>query len=803
MSEQGDPRIPGRCCSETGVEPQRPPNAPQQPALRYRLGTHAAFLRRMIERLPRPAPVAGAPRLSALTTRAADDPSIALLDACAAVADVLCFYQERIANEGFLRTATERRSVLELARSVGYELNPGVAASAWLAFEVESAAGAPESVEVPKGTRVQSVPGPGQKPQTFETSEPLLARPEWNAMPARATQTWHPGASETELPLQGLNTGLQAGDGILLVEPGGAEWAFRILSMVVTRPADDLTLVGWRRPLNWESRRSPRVFALRERMPVFGHNAAAEQERALDRHPAVVDAESGEGMKRLDLDGSWPRVVPGSWIVVSATRSRARRDSRRSERGLLLEAAELEHVAFLSRAAFGLSGKITRLRFRSAADFSDFEIRLTTVFTRSEELAVAMAPASNMVSGAAITLAAPGSGLHAGQHLIISGAPAGRGRGSIESEHAVLARVESGGRVLRLERALQRAYLPATTVVQANVVRATHGESVTEVLGSGDAAQANQSFVLRRAPLTFVEDPASARGSSSTLELRVDGVRWGEKTSLYGLEAGSESYALRNEDGGRTTVHFGDGRNGARVPSGVENVRVAYRVGIGPEGEVPAGRLTLLQTRPPGIRGVRNPMAASGAGAPEVLDRARANAPRSVLTLDRVVSLRDYEAFARGFAGIGKARATAHWNGERRVVQITAALENGQPIDADKKRALLESLRRHRDPDQQVQVAGFTPRKFRLHARVGVDPRFLPDPVFAGVRARLREAFGFERRDFGQPVSAGEVLSVMQSEPGVLFVDLESLSAGDPPASSELLLLAAAEDAVRLEVAAV
>ena len=54
-----------------------------------------------------------------------DDLAIALLDAWATVADVLTFYQERIANEGFLRTATERRSVLELARAIGYELEPG------------------------------------------------------------------------------------------------------------------------------------------------------------------------------------------------------------------------------------------------------------------------------------------------------------------------------------------------------------------------------------------------------------------------------------------------------------------------------------------------------------------------------------------------------------------------------------------------------------------------------------------------------------------------------------------------------
>ena len=51
--------------------------------------------------------------------------------------DVLTFYGERIATESYLRTATERRSILELARLIGYELKPGVAASTLVAFTVE------------------------------------------------------------------------------------------------------------------------------------------------------------------------------------------------------------------------------------------------------------------------------------------------------------------------------------------------------------------------------------------------------------------------------------------------------------------------------------------------------------------------------------------------------------------------------------------------------------------------------------------------------------------------------------------
>src|SRR5690606_16947653 len=131
----------------------------------------------------------------------------------------LTFYSERIANEAFLRTATERRSLLELARAVGYELAPGAAAEVLLAFTAEGGRGAPPVAVIPKGTQVQSIPGPGQRPQTYETSLDFTARAAWNALRPRLRAA--PPKPEAlidgpQLYLAGTATNLKLGDVLVL-----------------------------------------------------------------------------------------------------------------------------------------------------------------------------------------------------------------------------------------------------------------------------------------------------------------------------------------------------------------------------------------------------------------------------------------------------------------------------------------------------------------------------------------------------------------------------------------------------------
>ncbi|PHM07167.1 putative baseplate assembly protein, partial [Nostoc sp. 'Peltigera malacea cyanobiont' DB3992] len=169
------------CCE--GVEILTPTSVANQPSfstLAYRVGTHASFLETMKARLGD----SKFPSLKHLKTRNPQDPSLALLDAWATVADVLTFYQERIANEGYLRTATERRSLVELARLVDYAHSPGVSASVYLAFTLEDG----YNLEIPAGLSSQSIPDSDESPEFLETSEKLRAYAQLNQLKPRMSQ---------------------------------------------------------------------------------------------------------------------------------------------------------------------------------------------------------------------------------------------------------------------------------------------------------------------------------------------------------------------------------------------------------------------------------------------------------------------------------------------------------------------------------------------------------------------------------------------------------------------------------------
>ena len=423
------------CCSGTSVEtPQVETNPPGLSSIAYRAGTWATFKESMLARLS----TSDYPALAALKTREDDDFTIAFLDATATVLDILTFYQERLANESYLRTATQLRSLTELSRLIGYQPAPGISASVYLAFTLKAAPGltpdpSTPAITIPAGSQVQSVPAQGQKPQTFETSAAIQAKADWNALPVQTGQPWiPPGASSVYL--SGTSTQLQTGDSLLILGVDretrlSEQWDVVVLNRVETDAIRNLTYVSWDKrlshvtgdgtsgsPSNWTS---AKVYAFRQKAALFGHNApnpslfVNSNAPTTTSLPALINDDTSPwewfafqipSSSRIDLDAAYPKIAVGSWFALVKKSFAEFRFFLRATLGVFgtfqqnavyeAQLYKVQQANSVSLANFGLSGKVTEL----AADFTDaniattFPLQSTEVWAQSEELPVGDQP---------------------------------------------------------------------------------------------------------------------------------------------------------------------------------------------------------------------------------------------------------------------------------------------------------------------------------------------------------------------------------------------------------------------------
>jgi len=924
----------GCCEGITQETPQTIENRPGLSAIAYRVGTYTQFYQTLLARISQ----SRQPSLRQLRSREPDDFTIALLDAFSVMGDVLTFYSERIANEAYLGTATETRSVAWLANLVGYRMSPGVAADAYLAFTIDASAGAygavlnapanamlaqaftpaqpasaaaqsmPEQIPstiIPIGTQVQSIPGPGQTPQTFETVEQINARPEWNTIAPQLVQPQAITSSflstANAILLSGSVTTLKNGDWLLLVPPGGtplppvAVLAVNVasngqttevdLAIVNPQPAnapppiyspinfsdDPASSQGSTLPQGSESTlqaapdissagallagtanwwdagdivaaatanqwpldqlgtlvnqlvaNAPNaqgsVCAFRQQVAPFGYNApnyfslpaslrypsvfvestaaspptqsieAAYPPPGWDNDPTSGTGEFSLGDSRWDgllyLDNVYSQIVPNSYIVLTSTLS-----------GVDPAVFQVRANATVTHKDFTLSAKVSQLTVThiSGPALGSFYLRSTVILCQAEALPLAQVPITQTnigggTSNGVITLGGAYLGLLAGQQVVVSGTTlsqqpsANNAAGPPAAEVATLQEVmvTGGFTVITLAAPLNNLYLRSSVSINANVASASNGQTVSETLGSGDGTQSFQSFVLHQSPLTYVQALTTSL-STSTLKVYVNGVQWTEVPYFYGHAATEQIFITSQDDNGVTTVTFGDGNTGSRLPTGTANVTASYRFGIGTAGLVNARQLTQLMSRPLGVRSVNNPLPSSGAADPEDLEDGRGNATLAIMTLGRIVSLEDYQDYALSLPGIGKALATWTWDGQMRVVVLTVAGASGPISPSDPILTTLQgSIAACSEPGVTLYPLPYAPLYFNLNATVQISPSYQVTLVQPAIEAALRQTFSFQARTFGQPVYLSEVIAAIQDVDGVVDVVVSIYNTSDP-----------------------
>jgi uncharacterized phage protein gp47/JayE len=746
------------CDAPIETSPRNPPGLSN---IAYRDATYIDIRAALL--IPQP----GETQLPAWRPGASGDLALMMAEWWAYLGDIITFYNERIANEDYLGTATQARSVTDLIRLLGYRPQPGIGASVTLAALLQPRPSFGRTITLPAGLQVLSKPGPGQPPQTFElASNTVIAAPDVITATAPLALL---APSATTILLAGAVSNILGGDYLLLrPRAGGAPHLVQVGSTSISAPAS-----------------GPKQTTLSVSFP--NHDApttAAAASLRLDRPTQTAslwtltsNAIYSSGTV-IHLSGLVRALKPGDPILFLIAGGSPVLASVGSLLDVIWDAPSPSSTTFewfeywaISKSAAPAASTAqiphTQLTLASGALPSGTKATSVTLLYNFVEAARLMNqpvltwPGPNAANPPVLTSASPFPPGSTTPVLIADTTGAGiTGQATTAGDQASITVAGMGSTAPSLQTPLSVLY---------NLLPLTRGKTVAnEVLGSGDPTVPNQSFKLAKSPLTYLRPAATL---VSTLRITVNGQAWIEVPNLFNQPANALVFVTSQDSNQITTVMFGDGVNGARLPAGNGNVIANYRFGSGSVSP-PAGALTVIANPYPGLRALLNPVGAGGGADPDPADQIQTYAPRSVLTFGRAVSALDYEAIAAQIASGTRVRALWGWDAINQRGSVTVYVADDGAILTDVKKALAAVG----DPNRPANVMPAT----KILVWIGIELLITATADAPMVEAAIKTAltdpatglFGVQKLGIGKSVFNSQIAAACQSVPGFVAIEI-------------------------------
>ena len=214
------------------------------------------------------------------------------------------------------------------------------------------------------------------------------------------------------------------------------------------------------------------------------------------------------------------------------------------------------------------------------------------------------------------------------------------------------------------------------------------------------------------------------------------------------------------------------------------NWTVPLRFGSGLAGRLLAGALTNLLDRPVGVKSVINPGPTDGGADAETSSNARRNAPTTVSTFGRAISLRDFVDIVMASGEVAKASATWVWSGDTRSVYLTVAAQLGGLFSRDGLARIYATITSQRDPNHSLRIGNFVRVPITVAATLYVEPTRVTITVLGAAREALAVALGFDTMGFGQRVHLSDLYRILQGVPGAVrrhqYASLQGSVAREP-----------------------
>jgi predicted phage baseplate assembly protein len=775
------------CPCGTLLHPQIIYNPAGQSAIAYRVGAYPGFRAALLQALPGETELTqtiDGQVVQVWRPGAEGDVAVQMIEWWAYLADVLTFYNERIATQAYLRTADLPESVGRLIQVLGYRPRPALGARGTLAAVLSGG----KAVVLPKGLQIQSKPGPGKQPQVFELDADTTAGvPDVvSARAVPASAPLFPASGATSVWLAGKVSGIKTGDKLLLAPAGVLQGQvpgdFAWISVTTTAPGLDpagnpVTVVSFSIASGSiaQGAQAANYVLLRsaQNAPPWPYPAAtalAITQNTLELATLARGLAPGQ-LLLLDVTGTpsdasvatTPVIVQSYVEVVWYANGDGPAPPVESPPGstpaIAIPHGEIGFAPQLASSNWNANRKLVTARW----DFSSVG-----------QLVPVLSAADLAYTGTATTLAALSGAFPPGDSNVLVQDADGNGASATASS------ADGTSATLANLSALPTAGLIPPIDVLFDLLAVSRGKTVaSEILGSGNAAVAGQDFTLKQSPVTYQQDSASVSGDnfSSTVRVWVNQVQWSEVRSFFGQDKNAQVFLLREDEQGQTHVVFGDGVNGARLPTGTNNVVASYRYGAGADAPAP-DTLTVLLSPQPGLKSVRNPLAPTGGADADSPARIRTLAPRSVMTFGRAVSLADYEAIAASAPGVVQVKAAYAFDAgaQRPIVTLYVA------GDAGAVGAVKAALAAAADPNRPVRIAAATPLVATISLTYVRDPTRDDTSVRAGLHAALldpdRGLFGVNVVGIGQVFYDSQIYAACCAVPGITAVHSLSFETG-------------------------
>ncbi|WP_462160211.1 baseplate J/gp47 family protein [Pseudoalteromonas sp. GB56] len=314
----------------------------------------------------------------------------------------------------------------------------------------------------------------------------------------------------------------------------------------------------------------------------------------------------------------------------------------------------------------------------------------------------------------------------------------------------------------------------SATVVYGNVVCFGHGESKSEnVLGDGDRVVSQQSFVYQKKDVAFVQDTEFSSGVKAAVRIWADQREWTQVENLRNSEPTDTHYQVQLTQDGFIKVTFGNGMYGQRLPTGTNNVRIQARFGNGVKGNLAAFELVKMKQPHRLLSAVVQPAQCTGGGDLENQESIRSNAPASVLTLSRAVSVADFQALAKRQSSVWHAHAyaLAPKPGSADSLAVVIVPAGGGAL-GEVQQTLTATLMNQAQPGVNVVVKPYQPVVLSLDISIRVDAQaYNLDDVTAAVRAVLNDTFSLQHAEFGKTFYRSQLYQIVEAVEGVENAD--------------------------------